>query len=249
MKEKIAISIITAVLMCIAVILFVPTGRSQVSKPVQGYTLIELFTSEGCSSCPAADKLMRELQEQYGDHLLVLCYHVDYWNYLGWKDRYSSHANTEKQEYYARIFHLQSAYTPQAVVNGNKEYVGSDRSALLTEIEHGSLPDNGNIHIHARQEGSNIEVTGQMSAKDEGIRAFICLVQKQAATTVRNGENSGRTLSHINLVLDFTQMSGTNSNHSFRLPEKLSNRDLFVAAYLQNIKTGAIIAYTRSDID
>lgn len=91
--------------------------------------VVELFTSEGCSSCPPADKLLRTIQAESKD-VYVLSYHVDYWDRLGWKDPFSQAAFTERQRDYAQQFNLESIYTPQVVINGVKEFVGSDEQRL-----------------------------------------------------------------------------------------------------------------------
>jgi hypothetical protein len=93
--------------------------KKKMIKEQDGFALIELFTSEGCSSCPAADGALEEIQKQYNDkNVLVLSYHVDYWDKLGWKDIFSDASFTQRQEYYSNIFRLNNMYTPQAVVNG-----------------------------------------------------------------------------------------------------------------------------------
>src|SRR6187549_315711 len=105
-------------------------------KENDGFALIELFTSEGCSSCPAADDVIEEIQKKYSDkNVLVLGYHVDYWNKLGWKDIFSDASFTQRQEYYSNIFRLNNIYTPQAIINGKKEFLGSDKSKLISSIE------------------------------------------------------------------------------------------------------------------
>src|ERR1041385_3414480 len=87
------------------------------SKEQNGFALIELFTSEGCSSCPPADVALEEVQKKYADkNVLAVGYHVDYWDKLGWKDAFSNSLFTERQEYYSNIFHLNTIYTPQAIV-------------------------------------------------------------------------------------------------------------------------------------
>ena len=113
------------------------SGNKDKNKPVQqGTTVIELFTSEGCSSCPPADRVLSMVKEKEQDkNVLVLSYHVDYWNRLGWKDTFSNAANTQRQEYYAEIFQLSSIYTPQAVVNGSAEFAGSDYGKMKEAIE------------------------------------------------------------------------------------------------------------------
>src|SRR6186997_2744530 len=110
--------------------------KNKIAKKQDGFVLIELFTSEGCSSCPPADEALEEIQKKYNDkNVLVLGYHVDYWNKLGWKDVFSDASFTQRQEYYSRIFHLNSIYTPQVVVNGKSEFVGSNKEKLISSIE------------------------------------------------------------------------------------------------------------------
>ena len=105
-------------------------------KDKDGFALIELFTSEGCSSCPAADAILEEVQKKYIDkNVLIVGYHVDYWDKLGWKDVFSDASFTQRQEYYSTIFHLNSIYTPQVVVNGKTEFVGSNKEKLISSIE------------------------------------------------------------------------------------------------------------------
>ena len=109
--------------------------NKKIAKEKDGFALVELFTSEGCSSCPPADIILEEVQKKYSDkNVLVLSYHVDYWDKLGWKDIFSNALFTERQEYYSNIFGLNSIYTPQAVVNGKKEFIGSNKSKVINSI-------------------------------------------------------------------------------------------------------------------
>src|ERR1700741_2829151 len=121
----------------------VSVGESAAAKPV----LIELFTSEGCSSCPPADTLLRTLDSSQpipGVQLIVLGEHVDYWDDLGWKDTYSAHPFTIRQQGYADRFHLASPYTPQMVADGDFEFLGSDRARANQAIAKASaLPKIG----------------------------------------------------------------------------------------------------------
>ena len=105
-------------------------------KEQNGFALVELFTSEGCSSCPPADAILEEVQKKYIDkNVLVVAYHVDYWDKLGWKDVFSKAIFTERQNYYSNLFRLNSIYTPQVVVNGRKEFVGSNKARLTSSID------------------------------------------------------------------------------------------------------------------
>src|SRR5580692_11082645 len=100
----------------------------------EGFVLVELFTSEGCSSCPPADEAVGRLKG-WKKNVYVLSFHVDYWNYLGWKDVFSNAAYSTRQQNYGDLFHLNSIYTPQIVVNGKAQFIGSDETALRSTIE------------------------------------------------------------------------------------------------------------------
>ena len=106
----------------------------EIAKAEPGFAVVELFTSEGCSSCPVADELAIALSKEYTKDVYFLGYHVDYWNYIGWKDRFSKADYTERQRQYAAVFRLNSIYTPQVVINGKKELVGSDHTRLRKAI-------------------------------------------------------------------------------------------------------------------
>src|ERR1022692_4128530 len=100
------------------------------SEPSRAPVLVELFTSEGCSSCPPADRLLQRLDSQ----AIVLSEHVDYWDHQGWKDRFSSHDLTVRQESYARLFSLDSSYTPEMVIDGAVEFSGGNSARAVQEI-------------------------------------------------------------------------------------------------------------------
>ena len=112
----------------------------------ESVAVVELFTSQGCSSCPAADALLGEVvaeSKKDGKPILGLSYHVSYWNHLGWKDPYSSEQFTRRQQQYAEVLQLQSIYTPQMIVNGEYEFVGSDRRKLENALAkvRGEIPE------------------------------------------------------------------------------------------------------------
>jgi hypothetical protein len=113
-------------------------ANNNASSTVAPFALVELFTSEGCSSCPSADKVAAELVEtarQKHTPIFVLCYHVDYWNNLGWRDRFSDKAYSHRQRRYAEVLNLDGVYTPQMIVSGREEFVGSDRARAYRSIQ------------------------------------------------------------------------------------------------------------------
>lgn len=111
--------------------------KTEVTKQVnikKGFAIVELFTSEGCSSCPPADRLIDKLVTEKGSEIYILSYHIDYWDHIGWKDPFSQAAFTNRQRQYGRHFSLESIYTPQVIVNGIDEFVGSDERKLRASI-------------------------------------------------------------------------------------------------------------------
>ena len=171
--------------------------------------LVELFTSEGCSSCPPADALLAELASR--PDVLALSFHVDYWDRLGWKDPFSSHEATQRQNRYAKLLDLATVYTPQIVVDGRRQAVGSDRA----DVEHA-------LDL-ARRDRQEMPVTlgldhGQAQIKlgpgSEAAAASVLLIgfDRRHVTAVKRGENAGRTLPHVDVVRgveEIARYSGT----------------------------------------
>ncbi len=219
--------------------------EAKIKNEMEGFAVIELFTSEGCSSCPPADKLLETIDKEYaGKNVLVLSYHVDYWNKLGWKDEFSNAENTARQNYYANHFRLNSIYTPQAVVNGTTEFVGSDRNKMTKSIERFKKM-NKTIALNALEDNNKVIVDYKINGQLSGENILLALVQKQATTDVKRGENGGRKLHHINIVRQF-QLVKNKSNIEFELPGEKNN--FFIVALLQNEGTGSIDGYSQTAI-
>jgi hypothetical protein len=222
--------------------------KSTLRKPLAGFAVVELFTSEGCSSCPPADRLLATVKDEFADsNVLVMAYHVDYWDRLGWQDEFSSAANTNRQNFYARIFKESSIYTPQAVVNGAQEFVGSDRNKMLNAIHQSSF-NNRNFTIHIKADSGKVFASVDDAILNENESLLITLIQKQATTSVRRGENAGKELSHVNIVRAFSILSGKNKSANFSLPGS-DKTNFFIAVLIQNQKTGVITSYKSSAIN
>jgi len=224
-----------------------------IAKEQDGFALVELFTSEGCSSCPPADAALEEIQKKYSDkNVLVLSYHVDYWDRLGWKDIFSSALFTERQEYYSNIFGLNNIYTPQAVVNGKKEFLGSNKTKLISSIDEqlDEKPD-ALIKLNALQntEGKiNVQYSTEgTDAKKE--QAILVLIQKMATNEIKKGENTGRTLHHINIVRNIFYLPLKEKTTSFKLPTGLQKQDFFVAGFIQEKRSGKVKAIQSVSIE
>jgi hypothetical protein len=229
---------ITTMAICIVFLSCTSFGRKGAvanAADTTGFAVVELFTSEGCSSCPAADALLTRIAGEYKQNLYVMEFHVDYWNYIGWKDVFSSPEYTKRQQRYAKLFQLNSTYTPQAIVNGHMELVGSDDDKLHDGINRFLKQVPGTqITLSAKANNRNIDVSYIVSSNKNEI-LNIAVVQKMAETDVRRGENSGRKLKHINIVRTFTTIDDgkTSGAVSVSLPEGLPARDVSVIAYTQ----------------
>lgn len=176
------------------------------------FALVELFTSEGCSSCPSADKLVAELVQDAQSkrtNIVALCFHVDYWNSLGWKDRFSSKAYSDRQRRYAEVLKGDGVYTPQMIVNGREEFVGSDRARATNAIENAlrSAPPLAlQVQIQASSR-NKLTVRYTASSVPSGAVVNVAIVEPHAESNVMRGENAGRKLAHVNVVRAFASVS------------------------------------------
>ena len=215
----------------------------------QGFALVELFTSEGCSSCPPADELVGRLSGAK-ENVFVLSYHVDYWDNLGWKDAYSSPLYSKRQQEYGNYFHLNSIYTPQIIVNGGVEFVGSNEDMLNQSIRK-SLQETPatEIRLQVKQESNRIAVTCTTDGGAEN-DLHLALVQKYASNAVQRGENKGKKLNHYFTVREFQTHPDQPGSHNYDLniPPGLNPADFLIVAFIQNKKTGHIIAVSRSSV-
>lgn len=202
-----------------------------------GFALVELFTSEGCSSCPPADEAVAALDRQYKEKVYILGYHVDYWNYLGWKDAFSNGSYSERQKRYASIFQINSVYTPEIVVNGKTEFVGSDKNKLQQVISQELKNNTSGIPAVTATSTDEKEVQVSLSSRPpDNDLVDLALVQLQARTQVKRGENSGKELLHINIVRAFKTIDpmGKQTSTSFVLPDGLGSKAFKVIAFYQD---------------
>src|ERR1700677_2831539 len=178
-------------------------GATQAQATHPSAVLVELFTSEGCSDCPPADELLQQVSGRKtaeGQLIVGISEHVSYWNGLGWKDPFSSELYTGRQNNYSSHFGLSSVYTPQMVVNGREQFVGSDRRALQAALTAESQRKQIMLHIDSAQlaQGS-ITFTYSASAlpAKESLQLVAVLVDDVDRSSVLRGENSGRELTHV----------------------------------------------------
>jgi hypothetical protein len=177
-----------------------PTARNSAT----GVAVVELFTSEGCSSCPPADAVLADLARRRPP-VYALAFHVDYWDTLGWPDRFASSENTARQREYARSFGASGMYTPQMIVDGTDAFNGSDRSRADTSIALAlarSAPVRLSVHARA-VDADAVAVDYDVQGASAGSVLDLAVVERAASTDVRAGENAGRTLHHANVVRAF----------------------------------------------
>ena len=159
--------------------------------------VVELFTSEGCSSCPPADALLVELANR--PDVLALSLHVDYWDRLGWKDPFSSPQATARQEQYARLLNIDTVYTPQIVVDGRREAVGSDRAAVERAVDAASHESSA-VPVTLSVKNGQARITLGRGGVTAGASVVLIGFDRRRIDTVERGENSGRTLTHVDVV-------------------------------------------------
>jgi hypothetical protein len=221
----------TVMIGLILAVVVATVGRAQDSPIV-----VELFTSEGCSSCPPADAFLTDLAQQRTD-VLPLAFHVTYWDYLGWKDPYSLDAATVRQREYARYLGDDGVYTPQMVVDGTTGFVGSRRSQGLGIIAAAARKV---VPVSLAQEGQTLLI--KVGAGSGQARVLLVGFDPAHKTHVGRGENDGRTLLETNIVRSLT-LVGTWSGSAAELRQSLPAGESF--AILLQAGDGRVIGAAR----
>src|SRR5207248_2689144 len=180
-----------------------PAPDTQAQEAKAG-VLVELFTSEGCSSCPPADALLRQLDQLAPVNsvgIVVLGEHVDYWDGVGWRDRFSSRQYTDRQNDYAHRFSLDSPFTPQMVVDGTQQLVGNNTGALQAALNTAASTSKATLRISAEpKDQKHLAVTvdaGPLPSGSKHADLYVALADNSDETQVGGGENSGRKLQHV----------------------------------------------------
>jgi len=248
-------SFLTLTIVTVTLAAWLYASRSHVAAAGNAPVLVELFTSEGCSSCPPADRLLQDLdrsQPVAGAELIVLSEHVDYWNNIGWKDPYSSSFFTQRQNAYSDHFNLNSVYTPQMVVDGSAEFVGNDSGRAKKECQQASagqkVPvritavglDGGSLRAHIET-----DALPQSASKNADVYAVVAL--NHAESQVSAGENSGRRLTHVAVVQSLTKLGPLDKAKGFaqdvrlKLDPKVDTSNLRVIAFVQETGPGKVL--------
>jgi hypothetical protein len=202
--------------------------------------IVELFTSQGCSSCPPADALIHDIANDPAmrGRVIPLAFHVDYWDSLGWRDPFSSAEWTQRQARYVRTMHLNSAYTPQAVVNGSREFVGFNRAAMSAALEKASNEKpRSEITLTARRDGNSVlaNIHATVPANDD---LMLAIVEDGVTTKIEHGENAGRTLTNDAIVRKLIRVQPGQT--TITVPLDSAWHDVNATAFVQDRATLAI---------
>ena len=259
MRTRLRIALIGLLSVLVALLLWRGRTAGTDTQPGVGATrmpvLIELFTSEGCSDCPPADRLLEKLdriQPVGNAELIVLSEHVDYWNDIGWKDPFSSHEYSDRQDAYAKRLHLPTVYTPQMVVDGYVQFVGSDEHQAISAAEKAAKTEKVLVTVSsAHLEGNNlvahVEAGPLVSAAGaKSARLLIALADDSDQSSVRGGENAGRVLKHVAVLRSLTQVGTVDLSGRFAKSVQVSAananpQNLRVVVIVQEMTAGRVL--------
>jgi hypothetical protein len=217
--------------------------------------VVELFTSEGCSSCPPADRLLTRLEQAQpvaGAQVIALEEHVDYWNQLGWNDPFSSPQYRARQNDYAIAFHAKDIFTPQMIVNGQAAFVGSDMSRAYKEIGAAAQSETTLVNLAAKPNPRDpdlldlsVQVSNPHSAKWRASNVYLAVTESGLSTFVQGGENAGHRLRHSSVVRSFgvigrVDPKGANGGQlvsTLRLPHDWKRENLHAVVFVQEHDT------------
>lgn len=218
-------------------------GGPSVAQSVDHPTVIELYTSQGCSSCPPADALLAQIATR--SDVIALALHVDYWDYIGWKDTFGDPAYAKRQRAYARAMGENMVFTPQMVINGTTAIVGSDAAALSAAL----APVGGRNApvLHLSREGGTLSIRAK-AAPDLAAPVAVKLVRyrPQSDVSIGEGENGGRTITYTNIVTGWTDVGQWDGSNALELDVDAAGKQA-VVVLLQEAGPGRIVAAAEAN--
>jgi hypothetical protein len=211
------------------------------SKPA---VVVELYTSQGCSSCPPADEFMAQLVAN--PDVIALALHVDYWDYIGWKDDFADPAFTERQKEYARAIGSRTIYTPQMIVNGKDRIEGHNPEAVEALVRmHLEAPASASVMLQRDGDLLTIRATPSAGVTLQGpLTVNLVRYLPSETVTIERGENAGRTLTYHNVVTSFETVGEWAGDAPLALEVTVSGPDP-IAVFLQSKGPGAVLAAAR----
>jgi hypothetical protein len=236
------------------------SGHAQTTHTNRTPVLVELFTSEGCSSCPPADALLAKLdhdQPVQNAEIIILEEHVDYWDDLGWHDRFSSHQYTQRQSQYSNRLGVDGVYTPQMIVDGTEQFVGNDTFHARRSITNAAQKAKLNLSlsrpiVDAHKVSSSVSLPAS-SPSQAHAELYAALVDPLDTTDVRNGENGGRRLQHAGVVRSLQRigtlkdLSAGPLNFSLNAPGDVKLTEMRVVVFAQQNDQGSVLGAVATD--
>lgn len=222
--------------------------KIQTMENSKGFAVVELFTSEGCSSCPPADELIEKIErDNKNQQIYIMAFHVDYWDHQGWKDKFSDRKFSERQRQYAEWLGLRTIYTPQIVINGTTEHVGSDQGPIVRAISSGLDQQVENtLVLDGKVEDGKLKVEYKGAGEEKGSEVVLALVQKTAHSNVNAGENSGRSLSHVQIVRGLHRVDlSSRKSITMNLPDDFDEKGWELIGFVQQKTNGHITAAAK----
>jgi hypothetical protein len=242
----------------ILAILFLVVPRFPAADKVENArtpVVVELFTSEGCSSCPPADALLTKLMDQQnvaGVQVIALEEHVDYWDRDGWRDPFSSAEFTARQNKYVQQLHLESAYTPQMVIDGRTEVVGNDSRAALKELAKAARGTRIPVRLTLREKSADeVSLAVEVEAARSSGAVVAAITESKLATDVARGENAGRNLKHSAVVRKLIAVGALKKGEAFsgktvvQLAPEWKPENLSVVVLVQESGSGKTLGATE----
>jgi hypothetical protein len=237
------------------------SGHAQTTHTNRTPVLVELFTSEGCSSCPPADALLAKLdhdQPIQNAEIIILEEHVDYWDDLGWHDRFSSHQYTDRQSQYSSRLGVDGVYTPQMIVDGTDQFVGNDSFHAHRSITSAAQKAKLNLSlsrpiVDAHKISSSVSLPPSLASQSH-VELYAALVDPTDTTDVRNGENGGRRLQHAGVVRNLQRigslkdLSAGTLNFSLNAPSDAKLTDMRVVVFAQQSNQGNVLGAVVADV-
>ncbi|MEL6609872.1 MAG: DUF1223 domain-containing protein [Pseudomonadota bacterium] len=214
---------------------------SALPAAAQNTAVVELYTSQGCSSCPPADALLHELAKR--DDVIALALHVDYWDYIGWKDQFAHAAFTERQKGYARAAGARTIYTPQMVIGGKDHVIGNrpgEVAAILAK-HYAKAPA---VDLDARREGNLAIVSAPSVRMDKEMIVQIVTYMPSATVAIKRGENAGRTLDYTNVVTSWTVAARWDGDDALSMQVDIPSTDPAIVL-IQAADHGEILASAK----
>jgi len=236
----------------VAALAAAPAGAAGAAAP--GFAVVELFTSEGCSSCPPADEALSRISQAAAAAkvpLYTLEWHVDYWDYLGWKDPFASAQATQRQRTYARVLGT-DVYTPEAIVNGAviPSWAGDDAevSSIARRFLAASAPAGATLELHATAAGTAVHVHADVGGAPRGTVLVVALVEAGLSSTPLAGENAGRKLVHSAVVRSAVSRPAASGDTVLSLPPDADLGRSTIVAFLQETTTMKMVAAAHASL-